>query len=59
MWELKHKIHTILNMMKDFQSGYRGSWDDKILIKHQGKVILVTFEELGEGEIEDYMQKVK
>jgi hypothetical protein len=59
MWELKHKLHTILNMMKDFQSGYRGSWKDKILIKYEGKVILVTFEELGEGEIGDYMQKME
>ncbi len=46
MFDLKHKLHSILNEIKGFKAGYSSKSADKMVIEKDGKVYLVTFEEL-------------
>ena len=55
MFELQHKLHAILNALKGFKSGYTSANSKALLVKFDNKLVKVTLEEVGEGEIEDNM----
>lgn len=51
MFELKHKLHEILNMVKGFTAGYTTSNIDSILMSYEDKVYKVTLTEVDKGEV--------
>lgn len=53
MRKLIIEIHTILNFIKDFESGYSTSSNNQMMIDYKGKRYMVTFEELCDVEDED------
>ena len=46
MKELINKINTVLNLIKDFATGYSSESCDQMMIDYKGKRYMVTFEEL-------------
>lgn len=59
MRELMTKIHTVLNLIKDFAAGYSSSSSDQMMIDYKGKRYMVTFEELCNVEDEDMFKTMK
>lgn len=60
MKELIIKIHTILNYMKDFITGYSSNSSNQMMIDYKGKRYMVTLEELcnvGDEEMFETMKK--
>ena len=41
-----HKLHQILNELKDFKAGYSSSKNNKMLIQYQGEFYAVRLEKL-------------
>ena len=56
MGELISNIHTVLNLMKDFVTGYSTRSSDQMMIDHKGKRYMVTFKELCNVEDEDMLK---
>ena len=52
MRELKNEMHTVLNLIKDFDVGYTGAVDNQIMIDYKGKRYMITIEELCNTEDE-------
>jgi len=59
MFELIHKLYTILNQIKGFESGYTTSNSKAIIINFKGNNYKVTIEELGDGSIDEYIDYLK
>lgn len=46
LFEMKHKIFDILNMIKGFEVGYTSNVKDKIIIDYEGERYVVHFEKV-------------
>ena len=55
--KLIHSFHNIFNMLKGFTAGYKSSNDNQMLIENEGVVYKVTIEAVGEGTVEDFIDK--
>lgn len=56
MRELIIKIHTVLNLIKDFVAGYSTMSCDQMMVDYKGKRYMLTFEELCDVEDEDMVK---
>lgn len=54
---LIHKLHEVLNLLKGFTAGYKSSNAEEMLMGYEGKVFKITITPIGEGEVEDYIDK--
>lgn len=61
MEELINKLYTVLNLMKDFNSGYNSktSSEGKMIIEYKGKRYAVFIEEMCKCEDEDAFDSIK
>lgn len=55
MKQIIFKLHDILNMIKGFEAGYTSKNSKSMIVKFECKNYKVTIEELGEGEVIDYI----
>jgi hypothetical protein len=58
MLRIVTKIAEGLDRLKGFRTGYSTATKDKLLVEIGGKVYLATIEELGEGEVEGFLNKL-
>jgi len=56
MFELIHKLYTILNQLKGFEAGYSTDNFETMIVNYKGKNYKITIKELGEGNIENYIR---
>lgn len=57
-YETIQELAMKLNDLKKFEAGHTSRNQNEMLIKHEGKVLKLSLEELGEGEMCDYMDKL-
>jgi hypothetical protein len=55
---LIHYLHSILTVLKGFEAGYTTSNNSQMIISNGGKVYKLTLEEVGEGQVDDYMNQL-
>lgn len=59
MRELIIKLHTVLNLLKDFDTGYSSDQRDQMMIDYKGKRYMITIAELCDTEYETMLCTMK
>lgn len=59
MFKLIHRMYSVFTQLKSFEAGYSTQSNDSMIVKFEGKNYRVTIEELGEGDIGEYIRKLK
>ena len=59
MIELISRLHRILSYIKGFAAGYGSPSNNQMMIDHNGKRYMVTFEELCDAEDEDMFKTME
>ena len=59
MRELIIKLHTVLNLIKDFDAGYSTDQKDQMMIDYKGKRYMITLAELCDTEYEAMLCTMK
>lgn len=57
-YELIYKLHLILNALKGMAAGHSSHNRNEMIVEKDNKVYKLSLEELGEGKVEDYMNKL-
>lgn len=52
-------LHTVLNYIKDFETGYSTYNNNQMMIDYKGKRYMVTFEELCDANDEEMFKTMK
>jgi hypothetical protein len=58
MFEFIHKLYSLLNQFKGFEAGYSTQNTKAMIIKYGDKNYKITVEELGDGDIGIYVNKL-
>lgn len=59
MKQLIIELHTVLNYIKNFKTGYSTLINDQMMIDYKGKRYMVTLEELCDANDEDMFKTMK